>query len=184
MLQLQTSKRLVMYDVIHNILWFNNPHHQQYQHPWDVTSLNEHSLIDDLLLISSTLSWQIRFWCPKPFSLGIEILIPSTCCWQNNSTPRLNFFQSLDLLSVCVPDNDEFDIPNLFSCQQPLWTTSSPVTRPECAPGCLPPSRERQFPSESRFFAPACRIFDAGVLVLTHSCFLYIGLDVLRSRDG
>merc|ERR1711952_548239 len=66
-------------------------------HPWDVTSSNEHSLIDDLLLISSTLSWQIRFWCPKPFSLGIEILIPSTCCWQNNSTPRLNFFQSLDL---------------------------------------------------------------------------------------
>ena len=154
-------------------------------HPWDVTSLNEHSLIDDLLLISSTLSWQIRFWCPKLFSLGIEILIPSTCCWQNNSTPRLNFFQSLDLLSVCVPDNDEFDIPNLFSCQQPLWTTSSPVTRPECAPGCLPPSRERQFPSESRFFAPACRIFDAGVLtLLTRSCFLYIGLDVLRSRDG
>ena len=109
-----------MYDVIHNILWFNNPHHQQYQHPWDVTSLNEHSLIDDLLLISSTLSWQIRFWCPKLFSLGIEILIPSTCCWQNNSTPRLNFFQSLDLLSVCVPDNDEFDIPNLFSCQQAI----------------------------------------------------------------
>ena len=145
-------------------------------HPWDVTSLNEHSLIDDLLLISSTI-------------LGVQNYlvwaIPSTCCWQNNSTPRLNFFQSLDLLSVCVPDNDEFDIPNLFSCQQPLWTTSSPVTRPECAPGCLPPSRERQFPSESRFFAPACRIFDAGVsTLLTRSCFLYIGLDVLRSRDG
>ena len=77
--------------------------------------------------------------------MNIHLLIPSTCCRQNNTTPRLNFFQSLDLLSVCVPDNDEFDIPNLFSCQQPLWTTSSPVTvtRPECAPGCLPPSREK-----------------------------------------
>ena len=84
-------------------------------HPWDVTSLivNEHLLIDDVLMVSSTLSWQIRVWCPKLFSLGHPLAA-------DKRIPHLVlifFNSSIWCLFLHI---DEFDIPNLLSCQQAI----------------------------------------------------------------
>ena len=146
---------------------------------WDVTSLivNEH-LFDDVLMVSSTLSWQIRVWCSKLFSLGHPLAA-------DKRIPHLVlifFNSSIWCLFLHI---DEFDIPNLLSCQQAIVNHVFPSKTSR-----LSASKSRK--TVAFRIAILCSIMSSGATSSLQNvwCFwsvsvLYcIGLGVLRSRAG